>query len=168
MTLTEALETVINPALAWLPGKMTSDNARVQMLAQGLQESKWIYRYQVLDDPNKKGPARSFFQMERGGAITNVLNHTSVRDLARKACVFCGVQPTPSEVWHAVENNDLLAGIFARLELWTDPHPLPALGDADGAWALYLRCWRPGKPHPKEWPANYSRSLQLIESINNG
>ncbi len=37
-------------------------------------------------------------------------------------------------------------GVFARLLLWTDAKPLPAIGDEQGAWDYYLRNWRPGKP----------------------
>ena len=47
-------------------------------------------------------------------------------------------------VYQAFEHDDVLAAIFARLLLWTDPYSLPKLGDADGAFNLYIRTWRPG------------------------
>ena len=49
----------------------------------------------------------------------------------------------------ALEHDDVLAAAFGRLLLWTDPRAPPAVGDESGAWALYLRCWRPGKPRPR-------------------
>ena len=53
----------------------------------------------------------------------------------------------------------MLAAAAARLLLFTDPKRLPQLGDEAGAWALYLRVWRPGKPHKRTWPALYARSI---------
>jgi hypothetical protein len=44
----------------------------------------------------------------------------------------------------------VLAAIFARLLLFSDPAPLPA--DMGEAYALYRRTWRPGKPQrPEQW-----------------
>ena len=51
---------------------------------------------------------------------------------------------------------------FARLLLWTDPAPLPALGAAVRAWAYYRRNWRPGKPHPETWPEMYQNALSFV------
>lgn len=52
--------------------------------------------------------------------------------------------PVATAVHPALEVDDVLAAGFARLLLWTDPHRLPAVGDVEGAWQLYLRTWRPG------------------------
>jgi len=57
----------------------------------------------------------------------------------------------------------VLAAGVARLLLWTDPKALPAIGDADAGWSLYLRTWRPGKPHPKTWPALYAQAMAVVE-----
>jgi hypothetical protein len=40
------------------------------------------------------------------------------------------------------------------LLLWTDPQPMPTSQDA--GWQCYLRNWRPGKPHPDQWPRNWA------------
>ena len=61
------------------------------------------------------------------------------------------------------EWDDVLAAAFARLLLFTDPAKLPKLGDADGAWQLYLRTWRPGKPHPHTWPDLYAQALEATD-----
>lgn len=59
--------------------------------------------------------------------------------------------PDAASVWRAIEGHDRLATAFARLLLWTDPHPIPT--EERAAWDCYLRLWRPGKPRPAEWPA---------------
>ncbi|MCR8961129.1 hypothetical protein M0765_026395 [Variovorax sp. S2] len=145
MTLDEITRTAIEPALHWLPRKMNTIEALVEMLTIGLQESRFEHRYQVLNDPNKKGPARSFWQGEQGGGmVAGVMSHPASKDLARAACTAHSVAFTTRAVWEAIETNDVLAAILARLLLWTEPGPLPRVTDASGAWALYLRGWRPG------------------------
>ena len=32
----------------------------------------------------------------------------------------------------------------------SDPKPLPAVTEPDAAWNLYVRIWRPGRPHPEK------------------
>ncbi len=31
-----------------------------------------------------------------------------------------------------------------------------------GAWNLYMRTWRPGKPHRSTWPALYAEALAEV------
>jgi hypothetical protein len=67
-------------------------------------------------------------------------------------------------LWEAMTYHDLLAATAARLLLWIDPAPLPG-PDANGAeqgWAIYLRRWRPGKPHPTVWPACYGGAWDYV------
>lgn len=145
MTLDEITRTAIEPALAWLPPKMDSTEARVELLTIGLQESRFEDRYQVLNDTSKKGPARSFWQGELGGGmVTGTMTHPASRDFARAACAAHRVPFTPRAVWEAIETNDVLAAILARLLLWTEPGALPRVPDTEAAWKLYLRAWRPG------------------------
>lgn len=157
MTLDEITQTAINPALDWLPGKMDSTEARLMMLTIGLQESQFIYRRQM-----GNGPARSFWQMERGGAVTGVLTHGATKSLALSACSMCGVAPTPQSVWEAIEFDDVLAAIFTRLNLWWAPGALPTIDDAAGAWAYYMNTWRPGKPHRHTWDGYYAQSRACL------
>lgn len=37
------------------------------------------------------------------------------------------------------------------------------LGDAQGAWNLYIRIWRPGQPHRHTWSAFYTRALKAVQ-----
>jgi len=54
------------------------------------------------------------------------------------------VEANDTAIWNAIEFDDVLAAGLARLLVWSDPRPLPSLGDDEAAWALYLRTWRPG------------------------
>jgi len=96
--------------------------------------------------------------------VTGLLRYhdSRVRDLAVGLCAVRGVDPSPRAVWDAIERDDVLAAGLARLLLWTDPSRLPRLGDADGAWQLYVRTWRPGKPHRRTWDALYAQALEEV------
>lgn len=147
----------INPAFALLPAKMDTPEARVQMLAIGLQESRFMYRRQM-----NQGPAMGYWQFERGGGVKGVLTHPASKALAVEVCKVRGIEPLAMPVWEALEHDDVLAAAFARLLLWTDAMRLPALGNADGAWECYLRNWRPGKPHRQTWDAFYQQALDQL------
>lgn len=121
-----------------LPAKFDGPAARIQLLAIGLQESGFAARQQY------GGPARSYWQMEQGGGIHGVLQHPASKAYARAICSQRAVAPVESDVYAAFLGDDQLACAFARLLLWTDPEPLPQLGDEQGAWGLYHRTWRPG------------------------
>lgn len=148
----------INQALAMLPSKMTTRAALVQLLAIGAQESQdYQYRRQM-----GNGPARGFWQFEENGGVNGVIKHPSkyVRTLAGDICAQRHVSFDKHAVWEAMELDDVLAAAFARLNLWGDPQPLPAIGDHASAWHLYLRVWRPGKPHPDKWLARYQAAVE--------
>lgn len=166
MTLSEIRERAIAPALALLPARMSSPEAEVMLLAIGLQESRFQHRRQLVGSPPRPtGPAKSFWQAELGGGmVTGLLRYhdDSVRDLAVGLCAVRGVDPSPRAVWDAIERDDVLAAGLARLLLWTDPGRLPRLGDADGAWQLYVRTWRPGKPHRSTWVDLYGQALAEV------
>lgn len=159
--LQEVLDTAIFPALAALPPRFYSPGSLQMMLAIGLQESKLIHRWQVLNGGGK-GPARSQWQMEQGGGVKGVLTHDATKDLAAQACARHGVAPTAAAVWGELEHDDVLAATFTRLLLWTDPRPLPTPDDTEGGWTYYERNWRPGKPHPATWPAHWVRARRFV------
>lgn len=121
-----------------LPAKFDGVVSRVILLAVGLQESRFEHRLQ------QGGPARSYWQFEQAGGITGVLKHPASSGYARAFCGLRAVAPVASDVYAAFLSDDLLACAFARLLLWTDPAPLPALGDRQAAWEYYHRTWRPG------------------------
>lgn len=156
MDLDAIIPTALLPALTLLPPRMNSPDAQLLLLAIGLQESRFQHRRQI------NGPARGFWQFEQGGGVRGVLTHVASRDEARMLCVARRVEPSSASVYAALDTDDVLAAGFARLLLWTDPARLPAAGDTEGAWALYLRTWRPGKPHPQTWPALHARARAAL------
>lgn len=140
MTISEIRERAIAPALAMLPARMNSPEAQIMLLAIGLQESQFVHRRQL-----GGGPARSFWQGERGGGmVQGVRTHEATEKHA--ALLYCarGVEPNNEAIWKAIEHDDVLAAGLARLLLWSDPLPLPETHEVEEALALYLRTWRPG------------------------
>lgn len=158
MTLDQITTTAINPALAWLPPKMDTPEARLMVLTIGNQESEFKNRVQM-----GNGPARSFWQMERMGGVNGVLTHPASRELAGMACDWRNVPHTAMGVWSAMEFDDVLGAIWARLLLLTDPRPLPAWLAVDDAWNYYLDNWRPGKPHADKWPGYHLQSRNFLK-----
>lgn len=160
MTPTEIDKRLIPAALEAM-NLPSSLELRVQMLSICGQESGWEKRYQVLDGGGK-GPARGLWQFERGGGVKGVFEHHTTHEHLRLLCRARDVAFDVMQIWMALEHDDVLAAGCARLLLLADPAPLPALGNQAGAWAYYLRCWRPGKPHPKRWPANYTAAMKAV------
>lgn len=150
-------------AFAMLPARMDSTSARVLLLATGLQESRFVHRRQLVGTPPRpNGPAKGFWQFEQGGGCRGVLNHPASRALMMQACQQRGVAPTSAALWNAIENDDLLAAVAARLLYWTDSQPLPHPSDADAMWDYYLRVWRPGKPHHSTWDRLHWMALSEV------
>lgn len=166
-------KSAIDPALALLPAQMDSPEARVMLLAIGLQESRFMYRFQKLvGRPYEKGPARGFWQFERGsqtlgGGVWGVVKHPASRFWLSHLCAKRGVPFDAPEIWGAIETDDVLAAGLARLLLFTDPKRLPAVGDVEGAWELYARrTWRPGKPHRETWDEFHAQArAQVTEAV---
>lgn len=147
--------------------RLRSAQATVLLLAIQLQEA-----------PNQEqkqtgGPAVGTYQFERGGGIAGVLRHDASRRLAVAVCQALGVPPTVDGVATALQNtNDTLDAALARLLLWTDRPPLPALGDVEGAFQTYLRVWRPGaytrglfsvrQALRDKWSRNYAKALEQV------
>ena len=158
------LREAINPALAMLPVNMDTPDARVMLLAIGLQESRFMYRYQKLvGQPYRKGPALGYWQFEKGGGVQGVLNHPSSMLHARDICASRNVLPTADDVWPELETDDILAAAFARLLLWTDRAPMPkTTASHDEAWNCYYRCWRPGLPKRDTWDEFHAQAVGQV------
>ena len=158
----------INEALSLLPPEMDSREARVMLIAIGLQESRFKYRRQLVGNPPKPvGPAAGFWQFEKGsaasrGGVWGVFLHESTNHHVKTLCAARGIPASPSNIWETIQTDDVLAAGIARLLLWTDPQRQPAVGKEAEAWALYLRTWRPGKPHPATWPALYADAVRAV------
>lgn len=140
-------------AYAVLPPALASDAATSVLLAIGWQESRFAHRQQV------KGPARGFWQFEQGGGVNGVLGHAKTAPLVRSALKQLGYrhEPTPFGCYVAIEHNDVLAFVFARLLLSTLPSPLPRRDDEIEGWRQYTSAWRPGKPHIDTWAEAWKR-----------
>lgn len=152
------IEYAINPAMALLPPKMTSDKATVMLLAIGLQESRLTHRKQI------GGPAKSLLQFESGGGVKGVMTHSASSAAAQSLCQALAVPFDRASIFQAMEFNDVLAFGLGRLLLYTDPKALPEIGDAQAAWDLYQRVWRPGRPHPETWAAFYDIAIDVARS----
>lgn len=161
--LDTALREVVVPALTLLPLAMDTDRARVMLLAIGLQESRLQHRRQLVGNPPRPvGPAKGLWQFERGGGCKGVVEHPASRYWMSLVCKARGVEFNATAIWNAIEHDDVLAAALARLLLFTDPRPLPHLGEEREAWNLYIRTWRPGKPHRHTWPDLYAQALAAV------
>lgn len=154
------VDDAMNQAFGMLPAQMDTIQARVMMYAIGLQESGFEHRFQVVSgNPDAKGPARGYWQFERGGGVRGVMQHHKTEDYAERMCHVRGVPFKFDDVWQRLETDDVLAACFARLLLWADPATIPAMSDQHGAWDCYVRNWRPGKPHEKRWFENHAQAV---------
>ena len=157
MDLAELNDRVLSPALALLPIAMDSVKARVQLLAMTRQEDPQQLRRQM-----GNGPARGLWQFERGGGVKGVMGHHTTTGHAHRLCAERGVPWDAPAIWAKLETDDLLACGFARLLLYSDPKPLPAIDDPQAGWDLYMRTWRPGQPHPEKWPGNHAAARRAL------
>lgn len=160
ITPADALALIVAPALAMLPDRMTSDPARVMLVAIALQESALTHRKQI------NGPARGLWQFELGGGCTGVMKHPASKVHAARICAARGIAASPTDVYYSLERDDILACAMARLLLWTDPQVLPPLDYPWTAWEMYLQTWRPGKPHPQRWLPNYQTALAAVRACH--
>lgn len=164
MTPAKFLSYVLDPALYFLQSisavPAVTDEARVFLLAVAGQEANWTARYQ--NSPSASpGMARGFWQFEQTGGVTGVVTHKNSRDAAAAVCAALGIVCAPEAIWRALEGNDLLAGSFARLLLWTDPYAIPTTQQT--AWECYNdRLWQPGKPHPETWPTCWNEAFDAV------
>jgi hypothetical protein len=166
MSPDDFLSRIVDPGLEvlhGLGGPGLTDDARRMLVAIALQESGpgLAARYQSSPSASP-GPARGWWQFERGGGVAGVLAHPRSKDLAAAVCAHFTVVPQDQAVWRALEGHDGLATSFARLLLWTDPAAMPT-SEAVG-WQCYLRQWRPGKPHPEVWPGNWRVASAAVGS----
>ncbi len=149
-------------AYSLLPLKMQTLEATALLYAIGLQESRFEYRDQT-DPLQREGPALGFWQFERGGGVRGVMRHPASKVHLYNALEALQYKKRADQlpatldaqedfVWRAIEHNDVLGWLVARLLLYTDGKALPSevLGPVAG-WLAYTRNWRPGKPHPETW-----------------
>jgi hypothetical protein len=150
---------ILPAALSLLPARMDTPAARQHLLAIGLQESRFKHRRQI------GGPAKSFFQFERSG-IVGLIRHPATKDHLQSAVEALQYEHEMAMddigLHAAIEHNDVLACVLARLNLWWLPEPLAL--DREGAWRQYLETWRPGKAHPETWTACWERAAEANQA----
>lgn len=143
-----------------------SDKAAVLVMTIAGQESNWQHRRQIgigQYHPQTVG-ARGYWQFEStwGGPVAlNDVQQKTPRQLAA-ICSYLEIPADELTLYEAVAWNDTLACALARLLLWSDPRPLPEIGDKVASWSYYERNWRPGAPHPEAWPALYDKAVAAV------
>lgn len=150
------LQLDIEAGLELLPSNMRTAQAKVLLYATSRQENQKRLPKQI------GGPAVGDYQMESGGGVKGVLEHSSTAALAASVCKARGITASRLTVYEALQHDPVLAAAFARLLYYTDPKRLPVIGDEQGAWDVYLRTWRPGafKRQPEELRAKWSKSYK--------
>jgi hypothetical protein len=164
MTPTQFLTEIIDDALVYLAahsGPSVTPAARTLLLAIALQESGPQLEARYQSSPgNTPGPARGFWQFEKGGGVQGVLQHPASGKVVNDMCARFAVVPNADHVWRAIEGHDRLACICARMLLYTDPKPLPTTQDE--GWSYYQRNWRPGRPHQETWANNWRIAKETV------
>jgi len=157
---------ILDRALGEMPSKLDTKESRVMLLTIGLQESRFTATRQLVGKPPKPtGPAKSYWQGEKGGGMVHgVRVHASTNVLAHEAYNRHKVAANDLAIWNAIEFDQVLACTLARLLLYSDPFKLPELGAQGAAWSLYTRTWKPGKPKPDTWPEFYQQALAFVKS----
>ena len=143
-------------ALSLVPEGWDSPEARAQLLAIALQESQFKHRRQI------GGPALGFYQFELIGVRGTFLHHRTGPDTQAIAKVL-GYE-TAERTHLALEDNDILATVLARYNIYNYPAALPVEGDAEEGWRQYLRRWRPGRPRQKRWESNFREAWRIVNS----
>ena len=168
MTPELLLKTAIIPALGMLDSKLDTPAARAMLIAIALQETGLRARRQMLEArdhwwESKPGKGHGFWQFERDGATRGVM----VRHAAASAIVLPVIDALlyprdPYGVHEALIHNDVLACVLARALLYSTPDAMPRPNEPEKGWAIYLKAWRPGKPHPEGWPENYRIAWEAV------
>ena len=162
------LTTILDPGLKWCSGLVgwhipSDDRARVGLTAISGQEANWTERLQ------KPIPyAHGLYQFERLGGVRGVLYDDVTRPMALAACVKAGV-PAPVTTlgaWRMLATDDALATAFARLLLYTDVLPNPAMDDEEGWYRYYLNLWRPGSPSRARWSGVFPQALDAVRATS--
>lgn len=154
---------IMPAAFALLPPAMNTPAAKAMLLAIGLQESRFLSRRQW-----NYGPARGFWQFEKGG-VRGVCRHPDTitpLNAALRTLRYESLIGQTANLHYAIEDNDVLACVFARLLLWSVPAGLPPRANPTAGWSQYLAGWNPGKPHRPTWDAYYSEAWDRVETID--
>lgn len=136
------LSTFLLPGLTWLESLLgatppNSPEAQLSLLAWAGQETQWSNVAQI-----GGGPGRGPWQDEPETCL-DVLTNPTTEHMALRVCVTLGVGAVGKAVWTNIIPKPLLSVAFSRLDLYADPEPLAAVGDAHGCLEAYKRIWGP-------------------------
>lgn len=154
-TATTLLHEIVRPTLDLMPDKYRGARVDVMLLAIAGQESGLRQRRQLLGKM-ALGKGRGLWQMEPRTAGLVYDNWTDVGLIQKKLGLRYVDWP------HWLESDDRAGCMLARGDLWCNPEPLPNVDDDQAAWDYYIETWRPGKPRPTDWAANYQAALDAI------
>jgi hypothetical protein len=160
---------ILPAAYSVLPPKMNSPEASALILAIGLQESQFMARRQLPRRPGgPPGPAKGLWQFERGGGVAGVMKHAKTKGPLLAALTelrYAEAMGHSLDLYNIIEHNDVVACVFARLNLWWLPAKLPGQHDPDGAWKQYLQAWKPGKPHHRTWNNYFIEAWHHVDQL---
>ncbi len=154
MTPRQFHDLCVIPGLSLLPSEMTSPEARVLLVAIAMQETGLVTRSEV------GGSAFGFYQFMEIG-VDGVFSHAETGHLAADVAKVLQI-PVDENFYEAVRWNDHMGTVLARLNLWPDPAPLPAIGQQAEAMDYYGRIWRPKVVAVRRWPAAYNAAIACV------
>jgi hypothetical protein len=167
------------PGIPWSPAACVligaiclqeSGGENVQQVAAG--PAKGFPQFEVeairelLENPASASQALS--AVRASGILGNDAGAASVSGGADGGAPLDSPSQIATVVWTNFLNFPELQICLARLMLWDNPNPLPDVGDCAGAWNYYTATWRPGKPRPGDWDANYAASLTALSAQPSG
>ena len=128
------------------------------VVAAMVQESDML---EVVQRPT--GPGRGMAQFE--GGETQALG--GLLKLPQVAWVRTSITelgwPLDREILHwACMVDQRVSALLARALYWSDPAPLQ--DDEQIAYAIFTRCWRPGKPRPQDWPRSWRMAGEIVSA----
>ena len=167
MTPELLLKTAIIPAMSLLNPRLDTPEARALLICIALQESGLRARRQMLEAgkpwwESRPGAANGLFMFERDGGVRGVMRHPAASAIVLPVIDALLYPRDPYAVHEALIHNDVLACVLARALLYSTPDAMPRPNEPDKGWAIYIKAWRPGKPHPAEWPENYRTAWATV------
>lgn len=167
MTPELLLKTAIIPALSLLDPKLDAPAARAMLIAIALQETGLRARRQMLEAgkpwwESRPGAANGLFMFERDGGVRGVMRHPAASAIVLPVIDAMLYPRDPYAVHEALIHNDVLACVLARALLYSTPDAMPRPNEADKGWAIYVKAWRPGKPHVEPWANNYRTAWATV------
>ena len=145
---------VLPAAYKLMPSRMNSPEASSLLICIALQESGLRARRQMLDAgkpwwESRPGAANGLWGFERDGGVRGVMRHPAASAIVLPVIDALLYPRDPYAVHEALIHNDVLACVLARALLYSTPDAMPRPNEEGKGWAIYIKAWRPGKPHPE-------------------